>query len=97
MRLGEFTLSRQTSFWWIVGLHGGKPVLLGPKLTEEDAERIGMEKLEGDYKVVELPTKNESKATRLIKARRLHEGLGLGKALEKTLHSVPMASRDDDL
>ena len=74
------------AYYWIVGLHEGKLVVIGPKLDEEEADRIGMEKfLTGEYEVVSLPTRNEARATRMLKGKRLQSET-LTAALEKVGH-----------
>jgi hypothetical protein len=53
---------------------------------EVDAHEKGRNKLNGDYKVVELPTVDMSAATRMIKARILEETGDLTRALERARH-----------
>jgi len=76
-------------YFWIIGLHEGKTILLGPYGSEDAATTVGIEKLEGDFSVIPLPTRNEARATRIIKARKLKEGRSLGSALEKISHNKP--------
>ncbi len=57
-----------TSYFWIYGkTRKDKSVLIGPYWDEGRASRIA-EKLE-DSQLFHLPTKNQTKATRIVKAR----------------------------
>lgn len=73
-------------YYWLVGLDEGRLAIVGPKSSEEEAERVGMEKFStGEYEVVALPTVSESRATRMLKGRRL-ENETLTEALQRVRH-----------
>ena len=74
------------SYYWLVGLDEGRLAVVGPKPSEEEAERVGMEKFPtGEYEVVPLPTVNEARATRMLKGKRL-ESETLTEALQRVKH-----------
>lgn len=76
-------------FWWIVTTFKGQPVILGPYTSEEEASQVGFEKLGGNFESYELPTRDKSKATSMIKARILNKTSDLETALRKAKHQIP--------
>ena len=52
-------------WYWILTSYNGKSLLLGPFDTEAKADAKGAEF--GDYKVYPLPTRDDAKASRLVK------------------------------
>ncbi len=72
-------------FYWIFGTSPkGRPVLLGPFKTEEDATEEGDE-LE-DARVFALKTANQQKATRIVRRKLLKTGASTDDVLERQLH-----------
>jgi len=59
------TSSRGQTWYWVLAPYKGKSILLGPFDTEAKADAKGAEF--GDYKVYPLPTRDDSKASRLVK------------------------------
>lgn len=79
-------LGSKRTHYWLVGLNEGKLAIVGPKSSEEEAERVGIEKFPaGEYEVVALPTVNEARATRMLKGRRLQNET-LTEALQRVRH-----------
>lgn len=76
---------KRNLYYWVFGRFEGKPLLLGPYNTEDEAHEVGMLKIEGDYEVILLPTRDEARATRMLKARRLKDE-SLREAIEKVRH-----------
>jgi len=54
--------------------------------AEDTATNMGIEKAEGDFKVIPLPTRNESRATRMLKGKKLENGSTISEALERVSH-----------
>jgi len=86
--VGNYTIERRP-FYWVFGGHEGGFALLGPYNSEEEAHEKGMEKLDGDFQVVALKTRNETKATRLIRGKYLNQGGNLSTALKPMSHKIP--------
>ena len=80
------------TYYWIKAEHGGKTILILPKgenaLTEDGAYQWGFQKLPHNFEVVGLPTRDISRASRLLKGRRLDETGNIDSALEKYQHKV---------
>ena len=76
-------------YWWIVADWNGKSVVIGPANSQEEANRMGYEKLDTQFNVVTLPTRDRGRATAMLKARKLQDGAGLNAALEKMRHKIP--------
>ena len=74
---------------WIVEKDVRKMVIIGPKLTESEANRFGLEKFEGEFEVFGLPTRDKAKATSMIKAKILDRTGNLEEALRRARHSPP--------
>ena len=80
--------------YWLVtkGREGtkiyGKTALLGPFSTESSAERRGDE-LETEYKIISLPTRDPSRASRMLKAKRIgHNPREWEAAYDRLSHKV---------
>lgn len=80
--------------YWLVakGREGtriqGKTALLGPFSTEPLAERRGDE-LETEYKIIKLPTRDPSRASRMLKAKRVgHNPKEWEAAYERVSHQM---------
>jgi len=75
-------------YWWIRGEHRGRRVILGPFLDEKSAYEAGYEQLSSDFTVLMLRTKDEAKASRLIRAMVLEETRNLDNTFKRFRHSV---------
>lgn len=75
-------------YYWIRGNYEGRRVILGPYLSEKEAYEAGYAQLASDFDVVMLRTKDEAKASRLIRAMVLEETRNLGDTFKRFRHSV---------
>lgn len=76
-------------YWWIKTAHEGRLVILGPYNSEEEASQFGFQKLGSDFETYDLPTRDKSRATSMIKARILQQTSNLGIALQRAKHNLP--------
>lgn len=76
-------------YWWVVASFQGRTVIIGPKETEEDANRFGYGQLECPFNVVMMPTRDKARASAMLKARKLEKEGNLGGALERMMHKPP--------
>ncbi len=85
---------RQGVYFWVVGkaIVDGSPrkVIVGPEYNESDANRLGFEKFEGDFKVVPLPTMNEARATQMLKGNMLKQD---GSTVESSMRKISHIKR----
>lgn len=72
-------------WWWMLGIHQGRRILLGPFATEEEANSVGYSKIQGNFDVYRLPTRDESSATRMLKGK-LVQDVDLDEAMKKFRH-----------
>ena len=80
-------------YYWIYGRYNGKLVILGCKSSEEEANQYGYEKLDFNFDVVGLPTKDRGRATSMIKARVLDKTANIDTALQRASHREPTAKQ----
>lgn len=73
-------------WWWILGESEGRFYLWGPYNSWDKANEMGSEKFDSDFDTMELPTRDEAKASRMVKAKRLGAGESLGEATTKLHH-----------
>jgi len=75
-------------YFWAWGMdEKGKPFIYGPELTKEKVEEQAWLQSEGgDFEVYPLPTINEVRATKMIKAKRGQATNSLSKAMERLSH-----------
>lgn len=78
----------QREYYYIFATSQGKRVFLGPYNTEEEANRIGFEKLDGNFECIPLPTRDRSRATGMLKARLLDKSGDLENSLERVKHKT---------
>ena len=83
----EFPILHKGIYYWIVAQHQGRTLIIGPKITEEDANRMGFDKLDGNFDVVALPTRDRGKATSMIKARILDRTGDIDEATKRFRHN----------
>jgi len=89
--------SRRRDYYWVQGMvmdrRGNlKEALLGAHDSYDEAERVGYEKMTGDFKVHKLNTINVSIASQKIKAKKVYEeNMGVGDAL------TPLRHRGEDI
>jgi hypothetical protein len=77
-------------YWWVLGTSpAGKGVLLGPFENETDAMEA-----EGDLeepKRIKLSTRNQTKATKIIRQKLREQGSSTDAALSRKLHAKGLA------
>ena len=81
--------SRGQRYWWIIckDPDTGKPFLIAGGNTEEETRQKGMEMLGGiDFEVEDLPTRNLSRASSIIRGGRLEDTHSLRQAKERLGH-----------
>ena len=86
----QYTPSAEVGKWyWIWGLENGRRILWGPYNSSDEAYRIGYERLTHDFDVEALPTRDEAKASRIMKSKLLHNGTTPSDALKRLSHQRP--------
>ena len=73
-------------FWILTPGAYGRTALIGPKSTAEEANEFAMQKLDQEFKVIALTTRDRTKAAAMIKARRLEESRNLVRSMERVSH-----------
>ncbi len=75
----------RAKYYWVHGINGstGRGVILGPFNEENDALDRASDL--GEVKVHELPTRNQARATQIIKAKLLR-GKGISQAMQRVRH-----------
>lgn len=77
------------NYYYIVTKQDGRMVLLGPYNNEQEAEETAVSKINTDYEVVALPTKNRASATQMLRHKILRsDGGNLAAALRRMRHTV---------
>ena len=92
MRKHHGGTSLGTTYYWIVARYGGRLVILGPKIDEQEAQTFGYQKLDVPFDVIKLPTRDRARATSMIKAKFLESTGDLGGALQWARHQAPGAA-----
>lgn len=88
-RMVKDYMANATGIWywaWGILAISGKSALLGPYSSPDEAEQMGYSTFNSNYRVEALPTRDEHKATRMLKHQRLDSGVGLEKAMERVRH-----------
>ena len=78
----------ETKYWYVRANCDGRPVILGPYTSNEEASQAGYSQLDGDFDTVELPTRDLGKAVRMLRVNSLNEGNSLQQAMMRTKHSL---------
>lgn len=74
------------TYYWIWAEENGRRILWGPYTTNEEAQRRGYSKLHCYFEVVALRTKDESTASRLMRARMLNDTGNIGESFQRFGH-----------
>ncbi len=75
-------------FYWVFGYsEEGKRALLGPYPTEEKAAEVA--DLLTDAEIYPLETRNQQKATKIVKAKLIQEGVNVDEAFQRQSHVKP--------
>ena len=76
-------------YYYIVTKQDGRMVLLGSYNTAQEAESIAVEKLNSDYEVVQMPTRDRAKATQMLRHKMLRgNGGNLETSLKRMKHTI---------
>lgn len=71
-------------YYWIWAIVNGKLVVIGCKVTEQEAFEFGYSKLaDYDFKVEELPTRDMDTAVRMIKGKVLNQTGDIERAIKR--------------
>lgn len=73
-------------YYWIVALVGERTVLIGPYDSRQEANDVGYGKVGGYFDVVELMTRDRSRASQMVKEMKLEKTGDIDKALERVKH-----------
>jgi transposase len=77
-------------YWWLTAISaGGKFVVLGPYDSEESASEYGWSHLGSNFEIEQLSTRDMSKATRMLKKKRLDATRNLDMSLQRAKHKLP--------
>ena len=74
---------------YIVTKQDGRMVLLGPYNDDREAGSIAMEKIIGDYEIVQMSTRDRAKATQMLRHKLLKgDGGDLSVVLRRMRHTI---------
>jgi len=73
-------------FWWCSCLEEGRRYVIGPFNSEEEAYEKGYAKIDGDFDVIALRTRDTATATQMLKARAMKKGQTLQDATARARH-----------
>lgn len=74
-------------YWWVGGhTPKGRYALYGPCDSESEAAMKGQAKGLTDAEVLQIPTRNENKATRIVRAKRMKGGAAFDDVLDPMQH-----------
>jgi len=77
------------NYSYIVTKQDGRMVLLGPYNDDREAGSIAMEKITGDYEIVQMPTRDRAKVTQMMRHKLLSgNGGNLTDALRRMRHTI---------
>ena len=77
------------NYWYLVTKQDGRMVLLGPYGDEPEAAGVAMEKINTDYEIVQMPTRDRAKATQLLRHKILQgNGGNLEDSLRRMKHTI---------
>lgn len=79
---------RSDVYYWLLAVDrvSGRPVILGAFNSEEEANQIGFQKIDGNFEVVPLRTCDPARATKALKYRRFTQTSKLEEALKRAKH-----------
>lgn len=75
-------------YWYIKADYGGKMIVMGAYNSENEANQAGYEKLDGDFDVIPLRTRDLGRATRMLKHNALSGG-EIDTVLQRSRHIPP--------
>lgn len=75
-------------YWWVWGWDGNRRALFGPFASEKEGYDRGYEKLQTDFEVLALRTRNEVEASRQLRYRVLDETENVNEAFRRFRHKI---------
>lgn len=81
------------AYWVTTTSQGGKFVVLGPFQAESEATGYAYKHFGDNFDVEYLPTRDQARATRILKKKRFDSIHDLDKALERASHKAPERER----
>ena len=66
----------------------GRPIILGPFEDDNEANRVGFEKIQGSFEVYRLTTRNRIMARDLLKYKRFEQTAQLEQTLKRAKYKV---------
>ena len=81
-------LSREYSWLLAIDKVSGRPIILGPFDDDNEANRIGFEKIQGSFEVHRLKTRNRMMARDLLKYKRFEQTAQLAETLKRAKYKV---------
>jgi len=75
-------------YWLVTFRENGQLVVAGCYEDEFEANRVGREKLHGNFQVFELATADTNRATKILKYKILEQTGNLERALKRASHRL---------
>ena len=76
------------NYFWAYANYQGKLVILGAFLTREQAYQTAYTKLPSTFQIIELNTRDQSKATQVIKFQVLNNTSDLDFSMQRSKHNL---------
>ena len=77
--------NQERTYYYVTAWVEGRKVVLGPFSTEDDANQEGYLKVDGDYEVTPLPTRDLGRAVRML---RMQNGEDINQSFQRTRHVI---------
>jgi len=74
-------------YWWCSCLEEGKRYVLGAFNSEDEAYSVGYAKIDGDFEVIALRTRDTATATQQLKARSMRKDRTLQETTRRARHA----------
>ena len=77
-------------YYWLLAVHSpsGRHIYMGPYDTEDEANKVGFEKIGDSFEVLPLKTRDPNRATKILKYKRFHRTAKLEEALKRAKHKT---------
>ncbi len=84
------SINLDKTYYWILATdrESGRAIILGAYDTEDEANRVGFEKIDDSFEVVPLNTRDSGRATKMLKYRRFDQTAKLEDAIKRARHQV---------
>ncbi len=84
-------------YYWIWAETDERRIVWGAYKTYQEAQRIAASKLNCPFEIIELNTRDESMASRILRARLLKESGDINSTFERFSHQIPQEYPKDNL